>query len=103
MLSEGQIELNFQKAIRQASKLEQIAAEIERAVSADIAQSMQMLGSGWRGQSADAFLAKEEKALANMRNMSSTLSGLASGIRQSARAIYQAEMEAIRLAQTRDT
>ena len=98
-----QINFNFRKAMRQADKLDSIAKDMLRVATGDLSQSIQTLGGNWAGKSADAFLAKEGRAQDNVRKLSSNLSGIASSLRQMSRAIYQAELEAVRIAQKRDS
>lgn len=101
MKSSYQISVDFQNAQDQARKLEDAASRLERNVLRQMDTAEQGIHSAWKGQSATLFLSKEERLSGDIRRTASDLRGIASDIRRIARRIYDAEMEALRIAQSR--
>lgn len=102
MKSKHSIEFDFQKALREAEELEQIAGEMRRMAENELQPSLQTLSAAWKGEAASGYLSKggilKEKILRSAADLDST----ASAIRNVARRIYKAEMRAYRIAVERN-
>lgn len=97
----SQIQFNYRQALRQADTLETIAADLSRVAKTDMENSMRTLANGWKGSNASAFIAKEIRVQKNVSDLAKSVRSIASDIRRVAWTIYQAEMEAVRIAQER--
>ena len=101
MRSSGEIRFNYRLALSQASQLERLAERAERLSKQKMEPSMQSLSAAWKGESATAFLKKEEQLKRQILVSASEIRGIATDIRTIARRVYNAEMEALRIARSR--
>lgn len=101
MSSLSVIQFNYKQALAQADKLEGIASDMSRVAKTDMENSMRTLSNGWKGSNANAFIAKETRVQGNVNELAKTIRNIAADIRRVAWTIYQAEMEALRIAQER--
>ncbi len=97
----NRIELDFDEAKRKADALDEIAARMEQTAAKDMENSMQLLAGGWKGENANAFLAKEGIIKNNIVSSAKELHAVAADIRTIARKLYEAEMAALRIATER--
>lgn len=100
MSRSSDIEINFQAAQRQATELEVIADNMRHLAEQQMADAVQGISSCWRGESAAAYLVKAEKVRQDIADTAKELYETASSIRAQAKRIYDAEMQAIALAQS---
>lgn len=101
MATRASIEMDFKRAKAQAAKLEQIASDMDGLANEQLNGSMQNLSSGWKGENANAYIAKGEKLQSKMNASASDLRNVASDIRRAAERIYRAELAALELAEKR--
>ena len=101
MSSRAQIRIDFQQAINQAKRLDDIADKLDRTAKKSMENSIQNLASAWKGDNASAFLKKEERLKEKISTTSEHVRAIADDIRRVARAIYDAEMESWRIANER--
>lgn len=101
-MSRASIEFDFKKACQQAGRFEELANELQNLSSSRFGGTMQNLAAGWKGENATAYLRKGTQLQTEMTGTSRDLQNAASGIRAIARRIYDAEMEALRIAETRN-
>lgn len=95
------IEMNFQQAKQQASRLEQLASRLERLAKNDFEGTLQQISSCWKGESADAYLQKGGQLENNIVRTAADLRRTAQTIRSTAQRTYNAEMRARELARNR--
>ncbi|MBQ9991569.1 MAG: hypothetical protein IJP31_11635 [Lachnospiraceae bacterium] len=101
-LSESTIIFNFQKAKRQADELDQIASNISKMASSEFGETMQNIARNWKGEKANAYLAKGSILQEDMKSTAGFLHKIAAEIREIAQRIYEAEMRALAIAQERN-
>lgn len=101
MSSRTEIRFNFKQALSQADKLDSVAERLERVSAKSIENSMQVLTSAWKGNNASAFLKKETVLKGDIKATAANIHGIADDIRRIARRLYDAEMEALRIANKR--
>ena len=101
MATRASIEFDFQRARQQADTLEQIASRLDRLVGQEFAGTMQDISHHWKGQNADAYLGKASRLQSNMSASARSLATIANNIRTAAKRMYDAEMEALRIAEER--
>lgn len=98
----AEIQMDFSQAMRAAEELDQLAQKLDDVSNKKIESTFQFLKQTWTGEASQEFIKKgkilEEKIAAEGKLLKQN----AEAIRVSARAIYNAEMEAFRLAQIRE-
>ena len=98
MASYTTIKFNFSQAKLQAQKLEAIAAEMRRTANQNFESAVSQLAGGWKGESASLYLRKAEIVRNDILKTARDLEAVAGSIRKVAQKVYNAEMEAKRLA-----
>ena len=99
--SEHQIWMDLNKAKQQAADLER-AAQTIRAESSKFGEYRSEVAHAWKSDSSTAFTSKMGMVTEDLLKIARELDNAASAIRQSAQRIYNAEMEAKRLAERRE-
>ena len=102
MATRESIQFDFDQARRQADSLDRIAGNLDDLGKNKLDNSMQTLSQNWRGANADAYLTKGGALKQEITSSASELRNIASDIRTIARNIYNAEMEALRIAEERE-
>ncbi|WP_294499200.1 WXG100 family type VII secretion target [uncultured Gemmiger sp.] len=100
MKNSAQIYFDFQNALSQAEKLEDLADEIDRKVADQMEESAQQLHSAWTGDSANRYIGKENELWDKVKQSARDLRNIAEEIRRIAKRVHDAEMAALRIAQT---
>lgn len=98
--SGSQIVLDYNNACRQAAKLEQAAASV-RKESRRFQGCRSNVAAAWKGENAERFTGKMGMVTEDLEKIAKSLDKAAEVIRTNARLIYEAEMEAKRIAETR--
>lgn len=101
MSSRSEIRFNFKQALAQADRLDDAADKLDRLSRNTMEQSMETLASAWKGENATAFLRKENILKGDIKTTASGIHEIADDIRRIARRVYEAEMEALRIARSR--
>lgn len=101
MKTSAQIKLNYREAMQQARDLDTLAGKIRNTANQKVEESMQLLSSGWKGNNASEFLKKYSELKRQILESADELSSIADDIRTTARIIYNAEMEAVRIAKNK--
>ena len=101
MSSRWEIRMDFQQAMNQARRLDEIADRLEKVAKKSMEQSMQNLASAWKGTNASAFLQKEDRLQEKIKKTADNVHAIADDIRSVARRVYEAEMAAWRIANER--
>lgn len=102
MAGRYQISMDFGQAKRKADELERIADELGRLLGTEFADTLNNLGNNWKGDNAQAYIRKGFSLKEKMEQTAMELRASASTIRAVAKNIYDAEMEAIRIAEERE-
>ncbi|MBR3165723.1 MAG: WXG100 family type VII secretion target [Lachnospiraceae bacterium] len=101
MKTRAQINMNYREAMQQARDLDTLAGRIRSTANQKVEESMQLLSSGWKGNNATEFLRKYSELKRQILESAEELRSIADDIRTAARIIYNAEMEALRIAQSK--
>lgn len=99
MATEGQITVNYTQAKTCASELEDEADKLKKLADSDFAMSIAGVQAAWKGENAELYIKKCEQLKEEMLYTAKSLTKIASSIRSNAKAIYDAEMENLRLMQ----
>lgn len=100
-MTRSNIEMNFASACSQAKRIEEIADEMNALASQNLVVTMQEISACWKGESAAAYLSKVESVKDDILSTKSLLKTIAQMIRTEAKRVYDAEMAALRIAETR--
>ena len=101
MKTRAQINMNYREAMQQARDLDTLAGRIRSTANQKVEESMQLLSSGWKGNNATEFLRKYSELKRQILESAEELRSIADDIRRAAKIIYNAEMEALRIAQSK--
>lgn len=97
------IQMEFGQAQAQAEKLEELARDIGRIVDNSFENVLSGIGSAWKSDSSAEYIRKGRKMQDELRKSMRELTESASVIRRIAQTTYDAEMEALSIAQIRQT
>lgn len=100
-MSYTSIQIDFDEACAQAKKLEDCAEEMKRLANQKLANTLKEMSTSWKGESAAAYFAKADTVRKNIAATSEFLCSIANSVRTQAKRTYDAEMEALRLAEQR--
>lgn len=100
-LSESTIRFDFEKALRQAAELDEIASQIASSKK-KFSSQMQTVFVNWKGENASCFLRKADTFKEGFTKQEKDLRTIAEEIRRIATLVYNTEMENLRIAQSRD-
>ncbi len=103
MKSSYEIRVDFQNAMEQAGKLDDLAANIDQRVVNKLDETAQSVHAAWKGDSATRYIGKTQELRQQIRQTARTLRDTAEDIRRAARRIYAAEMRALEIAQHRQS
>lgn len=93
--------MNFQKALGQADKLEELADQILSEVNGAQGERIRNLSGCWKGDNAERYQEKGCELLSKTEKRAEMLKEAANSIRTIARTTYRAEMRALELAKVR--
>ena len=102
MASRSEIEFDFNQAKRQADRIDGIADDLSRLSQRKLENALQILSSNWKGTNASNYLKKGDRLQGEINGTVNELRSIASAIRTIAQNIYNAEMEALRIAEERE-
>lgn len=103
MKSSSEIRVDFQNAMQQAQKLDELANDIDRRVANKLDETAQSVHAAWKGDSATLYIGKTQELRRQVQQTARTLRDTAEDIRRIARRIYEAEMRALEIAQSRNS
>ena len=93
--------MDFQKAKKQAEKLEKIARDLRRLADNEIPSCMRAVSSNWKGENARIYVNKGGIVAENLRGTANGVAQAASTIRTIAQNTYNAEKASLDLARKR--
>lgn len=101
MATEASIYFDFQKALGEAGRIEEMADRLQKLSDKDFEGTLQNLSVNWKGENASAYLSKGERLQGKINQTGNDLRAVASDIRRIAKQIYDAEMAALEMARRR--
>ncbi len=100
-MKESEILFNYNQAMQQAGKLEEVAGKLERLSGSEMECTKNILSNAWQSDSSSQYYQKldavREKVLASSRQIRS----IAAQLRDAARAVKSAELAALAIAEHR--
>lgn len=101
MKSRTMITMNYRKTLRQADQLETLAGQLEKEGTVHLEEALQVVRTNWKGENSAAYLAKGQSLQGKIETSAADLRRTAQTIRRMAKTIYDAEMTAWEIANTR--
>lgn len=95
------LNINFEKALKQAEELENIAKEIENVAKVDLEDSFNSISRNWIGENSNNYIKKGAKVKEDIKKTAKNLKETAEAIREIVRRDKEAEEAAERIAQER--
>ncbi len=102
-MTEREIKLNYQQAIKQARKLEEIAGKLENLSSNKLSNTVGTLKQAWQSDSSPQYYNKVDKVQGDINTTAKQVRKIANSIRTTADAVRNSEMKAIEIAKTRSS
>lgn len=102
MASRSKIQFDFNQAKKQAGRIDDIADGLSGLSKKKLENALQTLSNNWEGANASAYLSKGDRLQGEINSTVLELHSIASDIRTIAQRIYNAEMEALRIAEERE-
>lgn len=100
--SYNRIVMDFRSAYQQADQLERMSDKLRKMAEEQFEGVIRNVSTNWQGENASSYLAKCQTLKSNMLESASDLSKAAGTVRTIADNVYEAEMRAWRIAQTRE-
>ncbi len=102
MANRQQIQFDFNRAKQKANELEAVADELRNLSRTNLQNTLNSLDGNWKGDNASAYIRKGAALQEKLNTTESSLRKSANTIRTIAKNIYDAEMEALRIAEERE-
>lgn len=102
-MTEREIKLNYQQAIKEASRLEEIASKLENLSSSKLSNTVGTLKQAWQSDSSPQYYHKVDKVQGDINATAKQVRKIANSIRTTADAVRNSEMKAIEIAKTRSS
>ncbi len=102
MATRESIEFDFQQAIAQAEKIEELSVALNTLANNKFQGTLQNIQVNWKGERSVQYLSKGSKLQGKMDGTACDLSQIAEDIRTIAKRIYDSEMAALAIAAKRD-
>lgn len=100
-MTRAQIIFNYERAMKQADKLDSIAKEVDRLANTSLPNTLGLLRTAWLSDNSPQFCSKVEKVREDIHGEASDIRKAAQSIRTIANAIKKAELSALAIAQER--
>lgn len=101
MMSEASIRFNYNKALQQAKRLEELSNQLKNLANNNVNSTLSDISTNWKGDSANLFLQKGHKAKDDILKTSKQLADTAVAIRRAAKRMRDAEERARQIALVR--
>jgi uncharacterized protein YukE len=98
MGTNGLIKADYNLSLRKVAELKNIASELNKIGNAKISEINQGVSNSWKGNSATQFIYHTNEFQEELLKTQREVENLADKLEHNARKIYQAEMEALRIA-----
>ena len=97
-LSQAVIRMNYQKAISQANRLEDLARQLRNLAQHNLDGTLTNINRAWSGEAANVFLSKGVKAKDDMIRTANSIDNTARAIRRAAEVVRAADLRAMEIA-----
>lgn len=101
MKTDHQISMEYNRVLTLTDELDRLADKLSKEVNENTNSNLGALFAGWKGDNASEFMKLISQMQANSKSTASAIRKIADGIRSNAKMVYNAEMEALRLINTK--
>ena len=95
--TKNEIEIDFARAIEQASELEHLATELSRMANSGVESALLVLKNSWRGDAGESTELAGRRTTADIYRTADDLMKVAKNIRSTADIVYRAEKSAVEI------
>ncbi len=99
MKERHEIQLDYDEAKRRADELDELADRVKRIAAREMEAVMDGTAAGWKGKNGTLYNRKNRKFQEEVESLEKKFRRMANTIRFIARTTYDAEMEAVRIAE----
>ena len=96
-----EIEFDYNKIAKNAGELEELSARAKNIAGKEISESLTAISGSWESEGASVFLTNADKLKNDIEKTAVKIEKIAYEIRNKAKRLYDAEMEAEKIAETR--
>lgn len=100
-MTRSMIEITFGNAMTQARELDECAEAMERLANSDVVSIKEGIQNAWKGDAANAYVAKMDLTSGNMLATARKIRGIATTLRNVARIFRNTELRALEIAEQR--
>ncbi len=100
-MTEYEIYFQYNSAVRQAQKLDEIARKLEKLSTDKMNSTLRSLKAAWQSDNSAQYYQKAGKAQEDVKETASQIRKIADGIRTTAEAVKNAELRALEIARER--
>lgn len=97
MATKYSIQMDFNKAKRQAQELDDIAYRLDKTANKNLSDSLNALNGDWKGENADKYIKKGFILKEDINETAKSIHKVAALIRTVAKEIYDTEMKNLRI------
>ena len=101
MKNEAKISMDYNRTISMANNLLELASQFKKITQEDAIAQLNTLNSNWKGENSEHFIRKASGYLQSKADVADQLEELANSIKINAQNVYNAEMQALRIARER--
>lgn len=101
MRSRSEIIMDYNRVMGLADQLDSLAGKLKQEVDGTVRGTFDSLRAAWQGENSELFMSRSYDFISNAASSADSLQSFAYSIRSNAQRVYNAEMEALRIAEER--
>lgn len=101
MRSRSEIIMDYNRVMGLADQLDSLAGKLKQEVDGTVRGTLDSLRAAWQGEKSELFMSRSYDFILNAASSADSLQSFAYSIRSNAQRVYNAEMEALRIAEER--
>lgn len=101
MRSRSEIIMDYNRVMGLADQLDSLAGKLKQEVDGTVRGTFDSLRTAWQGENSELFMSRSYDFISNVASSADSLQSFAYSIRSNAQRVYNAEMEALRIAEER--
>ena len=101
MRSRSEIIMDYNRVMGLADQLDSLAGKLKQEVDGIVRGTFDSLRTAWQGENSELFMSRSYDFISNAASSADSLQSFAYSIRSNAQRVYNAEMEALRIAEER--
>lgn len=101
MRSRSEIIMDYNRVMGLADQLDSLAGKLKQEVDGTVRGTLDSLRAAWQGENSELFMSRSYDFISNAASSADSLQSFAYSILSNAQRVYNAEMEALRIAEER--